>query len=62
MPDLRWDQFLSNGKQITALIDLDALVMGPIELDWVILEYLLSAQQAEWFILEYATFTPPPLK
>lgn len=62
MPDLRWDQFLSNGKQITALIDLDALVMGPIELDWVILEYLLSAQQAEWFIAEYAKFTPPPSK
>lgn len=60
MPDLRWDQFLSDGKQITALIDLDALVMGPIELDWIILEYLLNKQQTAWFIAEYSKFTPPP--
>lgn len=53
MPDLRWDQFLTDGKEITAFIDLDALIKAPIEIEFVILEYLLTPQQAVWFLEEY---------
>lgn len=53
MPDLRWDQFLTNGKEITAFIDLDALIKAPIEIEFVVLEYLLTKQQAKWFLNEY---------
>ncbi len=49
MPDLRWDQFLQQNKQLTALVDLDAFVYGPKELELVLLEYLLNAEQAELF-------------
>lgn len=53
MPDLRWDQFLQLDGTLTALTDLDALVFGPVELDWVLLEYLLTPEQAQVFSLEY---------
>lgn len=60
MPDLRWDQFLTDGKKITALVDLDALISGSIELEFVILEYLLTNQQADWFLVEYSKTAMPP--
>ena len=53
MPDLRWDQFLTDGQKITAFVDLDALIEGPAELDWTILEYLLTKEQAVWFLEAY---------
>jgi len=45
MPDLRWDQFLMVDGRLSALVDLDAFVLAPIELDFVLLEYLLSPEQ-----------------
>lgn len=60
MPDLRWDQFLAEGEHLLALTDLDAIVYGPKELDWVLLEYLLSPAQAEVFLQEYTQFLPVP--
>lgn len=45
MPDLRWDQFLVSNGQLSALVDLDAFVFAPIELDFVLLEYLMSGEQ-----------------
>lgn len=50
MPDLRWDQFLHQHGYLTALVDLDALVYGPKELEFVLLEYLLDPLQAQKFI------------
>jgi hypothetical protein len=49
MMDNRWDQYLTDGKQITALVDLDAFVIAPRELELVLLEYQLSPQQAMLF-------------
>ena len=49
MPDLRWDQFLQNNNQLCALVDLDAFVYAPRELDFVILEYLLTPDQVNTF-------------
>jgi len=53
MPDLRWDQFLQQDGQLTALVDLDAIVYGPRELELVLLEFLLDEQQAVIFIEQY---------
>lgn len=53
MPDLRWDQFLQQDGKLTGLTDLDALVFGPVELDWVLLEYLLAPEHIDTFCVEY---------
>ncbi len=53
MPDLRWDQFLVTGGQLSALVDLDAFVFAPIELDFVLLEYLMSDKQLALWVDAY---------
>ncbi len=56
MPDLRWDQFLlskDNNNAVLTLLDLDAFVIAPRELDFILLEYLLDQQQAEYFTAIY---------
>ena len=53
MPDLRWDQFLQQNGNLSALVDLDAFVYGPRELELVLLEYLLNEQQAILFAEHY---------
>jgi hypothetical protein len=49
MPDLRWDQFLQQDQKLVALVDLDAFVLAPRELDFIILEYMLTADQQQQF-------------
>lgn len=58
MLDLRWDQFLHRGGRITALVDLDAFVMAPPELELVLLEYLLDQTQADLFAAAYRQRLP----
>jgi len=53
MPDLRWDQFLQHNGGLSALVDLDAIVYGPRELELVLLEYVLNEQQAMIFVEHY---------
>lgn len=53
MPDLRWDQFLQHRGKLSALVDLDAFVFAPKELDFILLEYLLNEQQARVFAQQY---------
>lgn len=53
MPDLRWDQFLQQNGELSALVDLDAVVYGPKELEFVLLELLLNEQQAIIFMDKY---------
>lgn len=60
MPDLRWDQFLQQNDRLSALVDLDAFVVGPKELELVLLEYLLSEQQAEIFNRHYQQYVDIP--
>jgi len=60
MTDLRWDQFIFEADKITALVDLDAFVIGPRELELVLLEYLLTAHQAVLFKTAYEKFLPLP--
>lgn len=60
MPDLRWDQFLEDGGRLSALVDLDAFVRGPRELDLVVLEYLLDPSQQKPFRQAYASHRALP--
>jgi len=60
MPDLRWDQFMGDSTKLTGLVDLDAFVFGAVELEFVILEYLLDEQQAEVFKKAYQQFGGVP--
>ena len=53
MMDLRWDQFSQIEGELMGVFDLDAFVFAPIELDFVILEYLLTAQQLTIFKKAY---------
>jgi hypothetical protein len=54
MPDLRWDQFLVDNGKLHALVDLDAFVLAPRELDFVLLEYILSPEHFDHFIKFYS--------
>lgn len=56
MPDLRWDQLrrLENGQ--LAVVDLDAFVRAPRELDFVLLDYLLRPQHALAFKGTYSQY------
>ncbi|HET8808025.1 MAG TPA: phosphotransferase [Methylophaga sp.] len=60
MLDLRWDQFLTADAKLTALVDLDAFVLAPRELELVLLELLLNASQAAIFAEEYQRFHSLP--
>jgi len=53
MLDLRWDQMLQQQGQLSAIVDMDAFVVGPRELELVLLEYQLNEHQADIFIHEY---------
>lgn len=60
MLDNRWDQYLVKDGRISALVDLDAFVIGPPELELILLEYQLNAKQAAVFANEYQTLLPMP--
>ena len=51
MLDLRWDQLRLTSENALALIDLDAFVIAPKNLDLVLLEYVLSP--AQWAIFKH---------
>ena len=56
MPDLRWDQFHQHQGDLYALVDLDAFVLAPRELEFVLLEYILTAEQIPDFIHTYSSY------
>ncbi len=63
MLDNRWDQYLFEADKITALVDIDAFVAGPRELELILLEYQLNEQQADVFARSYQeTLALPELK
>ena len=62
MIDLRWDQFLQQNGKLSALVDLDAFVFAPRELELVLLEFILDPAQMKLFIAKYQqTYTLPDL-
>ncbi|KKM77454.1 hypothetical protein LCGC14_1369850 [marine sediment metagenome] len=60
MPDFRWDQLRQCEDEKIAALDLDAFVRAPREIEWVLLEYLLSPQQAILFAKVYTHYQPIP--
>ena len=53
MMDLRWDQFVYKENKLNGVYDLDAYVSAPVELDFVMLEYLLTEEQSTLFKKAY---------
>ena len=60
MLDNRWDQYLFEAGKIRALVDIDAFVAGPRELELVLLEYQLDNAQAKLFADAYQKILPMP--
>ena len=60
MLDLRWDQFLQEKGELSALVDLDAFVYGPRELELVLLEHLLNKEQLVIFKRQYQRYRTVP--
>ncbi|MBL1321644.1 MAG: phosphotransferase [Methylophaga sp.] len=60
MLDLRWDQFLQENGVLSALVDLDAFVYGPRELELVLLEYIFDEQQTLLFSKAYQQYHSMP--
>ncbi|MDG6774104.1 phosphotransferase [Thiomicrorhabdus sp. ZW0627] len=60
MPDLRWDQFLLHRQRLHALVDLDAMVWGARELEFVLLEYLLDESLWQAFAEAYSEYRDLP--
>jgi aminoglycoside phosphotransferase (APT) family kinase protein len=60
MIDLNERQFLTDGRHFTALVDTDAYVLGPRQLDFIALEYAFDAMQAEVFAQGYSSILPLP--
>jgi hypothetical protein len=60
MLDNRWDQYLFESDRISALVDIDAFVAGPRELELVLLEYQLDNRQAALFCEIYNQYLPMP--
>ncbi|OUM95290.1 MAG: aminoglycoside phosphotransferase [Thermobacillus sp. ZCTH02-B1] len=58
--DLGPGQFLAEDGRITALVDVEAYVLAPRELDFVNLEYELDARAAEAFLEGYSSVLDVP--
>ncbi len=60
MPDLDPSQFLTDGERITALVDTEYYGVGPRELDFIALEYVLDAVGAAAVARGYSAVLPLP--
>lgn len=60
MADMDPSQFLWDGERLTALVDTEAYGVGPRELDFIALEYVLDARGAAAVADGYRTVLPLP--
>lgn len=58
--DMDPTQFLTDGEQLTALVDTEAYAIGPRELDFIGLEYILDQQGATALARGYKRILPLP--
>ncbi|MBO1923557.1 hypothetical protein [Thiomicrorhabdus sp. 6S3-12] len=56
--DFRWDQLRIDEDGRLYLLDLDAALFAPIEMDWLMLELVLTPQQLEWVMDSYRGTIP----
>lgn len=55
LADFRWDQFYRADTSELYLMDIDALLWGPVEWEWTLWEYLIPAEFIELWVEHYAT-------
>ncbi|HZR43443.1 MAG TPA: hypothetical protein VFB12_25235 [Ktedonobacteraceae bacterium] len=60
MIDMDPTQFLTDGGRLTALVDTEAYAVGPCELDFIALEYVLDQRGAAALTKGYNTIRPLP--
>lgn len=60
MPDLGPSQFLQHEGRVTAVVDIDAYVAGPPELDFVCLEFFTDERAASLIARGYGELLRPP--
>lgn len=60
MLDLDPTQFISDGRSLTGLVDLEVYAYGPAEFELCMLEYLIERDQAAAFYDGYTTVRPFP--
>ncbi len=60
MPDIDPRQFLADGTRLTAIVDTEAYVVGPREIDLLALEYVLDQRTAAAFSRGYQAVQPLP--
>lgn len=60
MVDMDPSQFLTDGTRLTALVDTDAYVVGPRELDFIGLEYVCDQRSAAAIARGYRSLLPLP--
>lgn len=58
--DMDPTQFLTDGERVQALVDTEACGLGPRELDFIALEYLMDERSAHCFAEGYSTVLPLP--
>ena len=58
--DFRWDQLMRSSQGSLFLLDLDAWVLAPVELDWVMLELVLTPEQLALLVAAYQQYLPVP--
>lgn len=58
--DLDPSRFLIRDGMLSAVVDVEAYVVGPRELDFIGLEYLLEEESAAAFLQGYSTLLSPP--
>jgi aminoglycoside phosphotransferase (APT) family kinase protein len=60
MVDLDPTQFLGDGRRLTALVDTEAYAIGPRELDFIALEYVVDQRSAQSVMAGYSPLLPLP--
>lgn len=60
MVDMDPTQFLTDGEHLTALVDTEAYAVGPRELDFIALEYVLAPREAAALARGYSAILPVP--
>ena len=58
--DIGSGQFITDGQRLTAVVDTEAYVVGPRELDFIGLEYCLDPRSAAPFLAGYRSVLPLP--
>ncbi|MBO1927803.1 hypothetical protein J3998_09460 [Thiomicrorhabdus sp. 6S2-11] len=60
--DLRWDQFMKRKNNELVLLDIDAAISAPVEMDWLMLEAVFPKTHLRALVCEYKQHMTLPNK